>query len=61
MNTMAIASTTYASQTNISISSSQRAQNFAALQNAVQAGDLATARGAYAKFWQDVASQDGPA
>jgi hypothetical protein len=60
MNTIAIASATHAPQTNIPISSSQCAQNFAALQNAVQAGDLAAARGAYAMFWQDVATQEGP-
>jgi hypothetical protein len=60
MNAIAIASTTHAPQTNIPISSSQCAQNFATLQNAVQAGDLAAARGAYAMFRQDVAAQDGP-
>jgi hypothetical protein len=60
MNALAIASTTHAPQTHIPISSSPCAQNFAALQNAVQAGDLAAARGAYAMFCQDVATQDGP-
>jgi hypothetical protein len=60
MNTIAISFATHAPQTNIPISSSQCAQNFAALQNAVQAGDLAAARGAYAMFWQDVAAQEGP-
>jgi len=58
---MATASSTHAPQTNIpNLSSQQCAQNFATLQNAVQAGDLAAARGAYATFWQDVATQDGP-
>jgi hypothetical protein len=60
MNTLDVAFSTHAPQTNIPISSSQCAQNFATLQNAVQAGDLAAARGAYALFWQDVATQDGP-
>jgi hypothetical protein len=60
MKTIAIAFPNHAPQTNIPISSSQCAQDFAALQNAVQAGDLAAARGAYAMFWQDIAKQDGP-
>jgi hypothetical protein len=60
MNTVTIDFTTHAPQTNIPISSSQCAQNFAALQNSVQASDLAAARGAYAMFWQDVATQGGP-
>jgi hypothetical protein len=60
MNTIAIDFATHAPQTHIPISSSQCAQNFAALQNAVQAGDLAAARGAYEMFWRDVAAQDGP-
>jgi len=60
MNTLTVDFTTHAPQTNIPISSSQCAQNFAALQNAVQAGDLAAARGAYEMFWRDVAAQDGP-
>jgi hypothetical protein len=60
MKTIDIAFTTHAPQTHIPISSSQCAQDFAALQNAVQAGDLDAARGAYAMFWQDIARQDGP-
>jgi hypothetical protein len=61
MNTSAIASTTHAPQTKIPLSSSQAAHDYAALQNALQAGDLEAARGAYAAFWQDVATQAGPA
>ncbi len=58
---MATASSTHAPQTNIpNLSRQQCAQNFATLQNAVQAGDLAAARGAYAMFRRDVATQDGP-
>ncbi|HEV7926831.1 MAG TPA: hypothetical protein VGR14_15835 [Verrucomicrobiae bacterium] len=58
---MATASSTHAPQTHIPNLSSQKcAQDFATLQNAVQAGDLAAARGAYDTFWQDVATQDGP-
>jgi hypothetical protein len=58
---MATASTTHAPQTHIPNSSRQQcAQDFATLQNAVQAGDLAAARGAYATFWEDVVAQDGP-
>jgi hypothetical protein len=60
MKTIDIAFTSHDPQTVIPISSSQCAQDFAALQNAVQAGDLDAARGAYAMFWQDIARQDGP-
>jgi hypothetical protein len=59
MNTHA-ASTYHAPPSTIPISTSQCAQGFAALQNALQAGDLEAARGAYAGFWQDVAPQTGP-
>jgi hypothetical protein len=61
MNTTAFVSTIHASQTKIPLSSSQCAEDYAALQNAVQAGNLAAARGAYDAFWQDVATQAGPA
>src|SRR5580704_13884560 len=60
MNTLDVAFSTHAPQTNIPILSSQCAQNFATLQNAVQAGDLAAARGAFTLFCQDVATQEGP-
>jgi hypothetical protein len=60
MSTTAIASKTHASQTNIPLTSSQCAQDFAALQNALQAGDLAAARRAYEQFWHEVARQNGP-
>jgi len=60
MKTIDIAFTSHDPQTNIPITSSQCAQDFAALQNAVQAGDLDAARGAYAMFWRDIARQDGP-
>jgi hypothetical protein len=46
MNITATASTIDAPQTNIPFSSSPCAQAYAALQNALQAGDLAAARGA---------------
>jgi hypothetical protein len=61
MNSKTFASTTHATQTKIPLSSSQCAQVFATLQNALQAGDLAAARRAYAVFCQDVAAQAGPA
>jgi hypothetical protein len=61
MNSKTIASTTHAPQTKIPLSSSQCAQNFATLQNALQAGDLSAARRAYAVFCQDVAAQTGAA
>jgi hypothetical protein len=60
MSTTAIASTTHAPQTNIPLTSSQCAQDYAALQNALQAGDLAAARQAYELFWQEVGRQTGP-
>jgi hypothetical protein len=60
MKTIAIDFKTHAPQTQIPILSSQCAQNFATLQNAVQAGDLAAARGAFAMFWQDVVTQEEP-
>jgi hypothetical protein len=60
MSTAAIASTTHAPQTKIPLTSSQCAQDYAALQNALQAGDLAAARRAYELFWKEVARQNGP-
>src|ERR1022692_2993701 len=60
MNNIAIDFKTHAAQTNIPILSSECAQNFATLQNAVQGGDLAAARGAFTMFWRDVAAQEGP-
>jgi hypothetical protein len=60
MNILAIDFKTHAPQTNIPIFSSPCAQNFATLQNAVQAGDLAAARGAFTMFWQDVVTKEGP-
>jgi len=59
MNATAPANT-HEPRTNIPISASQCAQGFAALQNALQAGDLAAAREAFAGFWQEVAKQTGP-
>ena len=59
MNRRDTASITHAPPPNIPISTSQCAQGFAALQNALQAGDLAAARGAYAGFWQVVAPPTG--
>jgi hypothetical protein len=61
MNITDIASPIHAPQTNIPLTSSQCAQDYAALQNALQAGDLAAARGAYEVFWQEVATQAGSA
>jgi len=61
MSIIATASTTHASQIKIPLSSSQCAEDYAALQNALQAGDLAAARGAYDVFWQNVATKAGPA
>src|SRR5665213_495411 len=57
MKTIAIDFKPYAPKTNIPILFSPGAQNFSALQNAVQAGDLAAACGAYAMFWQEVAAK----
>jgi ABC-type uncharacterized transport system permease subunit len=61
MNITTIVSTTHAPQTKIPLTSSQCAQDYATLQNALQAGDLAASRGAYEVFWQAVATQAGPA
>jgi hypothetical protein len=60
MSTAAIASTNHAPQTKIPLTSSQCAQDYATLQNALQAGDLAAARRAYNGFWEEVARQNGP-
>ena len=60
MKTLSIAFANHDPQAEIPISSSQCAQNFAALQNAVQAGDLAAARGAFTLFWENVVNKDGP-
>ena len=57
MSTTATLSTTHASQTSSPLTSLQCAQEYAALQNALQAGDLAAARRAYDTFWQEVAAQ----
>jgi hypothetical protein len=61
MNVTAIASTTHALSTNIQIELGQSAGDFAALQKALEAGDVTAARRAYALFRQDVATQAGPA
>jgi len=54
---MATASSIHEPQTNISISARRCAEGFAALQNALQAGNLAAAREAHAGFWEDVAME----
>jgi hypothetical protein len=61
MNITAIASTTHALPTNIQIELGPSAGDFAALQAALDAGDLAAARRAFALFRQDVATQAKPA
>jgi hypothetical protein len=56
MSIAAIACTTYAPQSKNPLPSSQGAEDFASLQDALQAGDLAAACGVYARFWQEAAS-----
>jgi hypothetical protein len=56
MNIAASAYTTHAPKIKSPLPSSQRAQEFASLQNALQNGDLAAACGPCAEFWQEVAS-----
>jgi hypothetical protein len=61
MNITPIFSPTHEFQTSIQMAHPQNARNLAALQNAIQVGDVATARAALSAFQQDVAGQIGPA
>jgi len=61
MNITAISSNPHALATNIQIELGQSAGDFAALQSALQAGDLVAARRTWGAFRQDVAAQGGPA